>query len=130
MLVTLQQASDHLRRDTSDDDSDLLLKINAASRAVLNYLKDDMLAYQFEMDNHGKPILDSSGDIVYLIDSAGDYVARTEIQQAVLILIGTLYADRDAKDYMDGGKLPRLGDISLPREVHWLLDTIRKPTLI
>jgi hypothetical protein len=30
-LVTLQQASDHLRRDTTDDNADLELKVEAAS---------------------------------------------------------------------------------------------------
>ena len=39
MLVRLQEASDHLRRDTTDDDNDLTLKIKAASAAIINYLK-------------------------------------------------------------------------------------------
>lgn len=129
MLVTLQQASDHLRRDTTDDDNDLTLKISGASRAVLNYLKNDMLAYEFEADETGQPILDSSGDIVYLLDSSGDYISRPEVQQAVLIMIGVMYADRQAVQYIDGESEPRLGNMSLPKTVHWLLDPIRKPTL-
>ena len=132
MLVTLQQASDHLRRDTTDDDADLTLKISAISRAILNYLKDDMLAYQFEMDEHGKPVLDSAGDVVYLTDSAGDFIAREEVQQAVLIMLGVVYIDREGKEYIDprsAGGQERLGNMSLPRVVHWLLDTIRTPSL-
>lgn len=132
MLVTLQQASDHLRRDTTDDDNDLTLKISAISRAILNYLKDDMLAYQFEMDEHGKPVLDSAGDIVYLRDSAGDFIPRTEVQQAVLIMLGVVYIDREGKEYVDpraAGGQERLGNMSLPRVVHWILDAIRTPTL-
>lgn len=131
MLVTLQEASDHLRRDTTDDNNDLTLKILAVSRAILNYLKDDMLAYQFEMDKHGKPVLDSSGDIVYLLDSAGDFIPRQEVQQAVLLMLGVVYADRDAKEYIDpksGSGNERLGNMSLPKVVHWLLDPIRTPT--
>lgn len=133
MLVTLQQASDHLRRDTDDDDSDLSLKIQAASRAVLNYLKNDMLAYEFQADDEGDPILDSNGDISYILDSSGDYVPRPEVQQAVLIMIGVFYIDRDANSYVDprsGGGLERLGNMSLPRSVHWLLDPIRTPTAV
>lgn len=132
MLVTLQQASDHLRRDTTDDDADLILKISAISRAILNYLKDDMLAYEFDMDEHGQPILDSAGDISYILDSNGDFVPRPEVQQAVLIMLGTVYTDRDAKEYIDprsGGGMERLGNMSLPKVVHWLLDPIRTPTV-
>lgn len=131
MLVTLQQASDHLRRDTTDDDNDLRLKIGAVSRAILNYLKDDMLAYQFEMDEHGEPVLDSAGDIIYLLDSAGDFIPREEVQAAVLIMLGVVYVDRDAKEYVDpraGGGQERLGNMSLPRVVHWILDPIRDPS--
>lgn len=131
MLVTLAQASDHLRRDTDDDNNDLELKIQGVSRAILNYLKDDMLAYQFEADEHGKPVLDSSDDIVYLEDSAGEFIPREEVQQAVLMMLGFLYTDRYGKEYSDpgsGGNMERLGNMSLPRVVYWLLDPIRKPS--
>ena len=41
-LVTLQEASDHLRRDMDAGDSDdLTLKITAASEAVMQYLEWD-----------------------------------------------------------------------------------------
>lgn len=126
MLVTLQQASDHLRRDTGDDDADLTLKIAGISRAILNYLKNDMLAYQFEMDDQGKPVLDSSGDIVYLRDSANHLIAREEVQAAVLIMLGQVYIDRDANAYTEGNTEDRLGKMSLPKVVHWILDPIRK----
>lgn len=130
MLVTLQQASDHLRRDTDDDDNDLTIKINAASNAVLNYLKDRMLAYQYEVDEHGDPVLDSDDEITYLEDSDGDFIPREEVQQAVLIMLGVMYNDRDGVNYTDGdSRTARLGNMSLPRTVHWLLDPIRTPTM-
>ena len=132
MLVTLEQASDHLRRDTGDDDSDLILKINAASNAVLNYLKNPLLAYQYAMDSFGELDLDSAGEPYLDQDSAGAYIARPEVQQAVLLILGTMYIDRDAKEYVDprsGGGLDRLGNMSLPRAAHWLLDPIRSPTM-
>lgn len=130
--VTLQEASDHLRRDTSDDDADLDLKIIAASRAIANYLKDPLLAYQLATDEYGVNLLDSSGNPYLFTDSAGDYVVRNEVKAATLIMIGVLYKDRDAKEYTDprsGGGLERLGNMSLPKAVHWILDPIRKPTL-
>jgi hypothetical protein len=106
MLVTLQEASDHLRRDTDDDDADL---------------KNDMSVYEWE--------LDSAGDRVYMQNSAGDYIIREEVKQAVLIMVGIFYIDRDAREYTDteSGRA-RLGDMSLPRVVHFLLDPLRKPT--
>lgn len=121
MLVTLQQASDHLRRDTTDDDLDLTLKIKAASSAVENYLKDKDLVYQYT--------LDSAGDKVFVLDSAGDKIIRDEVKSAVLILIGNLYIDRDGDAYTKGDYSERLGNESLPKTIHWLLDPLRKPTL-
>lgn len=121
MLVTLQQASDHLRRDTTDDNSDLTLKIKAASGAIKNYLKDSDLLYEYS--------LDSAGEKVFVLDSAGDKIVRDEVKSAVLILIGNLYIDRDGDAYTKGDYSERLGNESLPKTIHWLLDPIRKPTL-
>lgn len=129
MLVTLQQASDHVRRDTDDDDADLILKIKAASMAIRNYLKDYMLVYIPATDIHGRQIYDSADEAVYVEDSSGNYIVREEIQNAVLILIGMLYIDRDGNAYIDGKFSNRLDSISLPTVVHWLLDPIRTPTM-
>lgn len=113
MLVTLQQASDHLRRDTTDDDTDLTLKIQAASLAVLNYI-----------DDHS--FLDSAGNVEE--DSAGNLLGIPEpIQCAVLLILGDLYADRDGAKFRDGMSTPRLGDIIIPRAAHFLLDAYRTP---
>lgn len=122
MLVTLQEASDHLRRDTTDDNSDLLIKISAASNAVINYIKDADLAYVGSFN--------SAGDYIPEIDSAGDLVVKDEIRSAVLIIIGVLYADRQGQQFIDDNSEDRLGKMSLPKAVHWLLDGVgRKPTL-
>lgn len=129
MLVTLQQASDHLRRDTDDDDADLTLKIHAASAAIQNYLKDPMLAYEYAKDENGVDLLDSAGERYLATDSAGDYIVRKEVQISVLLMVGVLYIDRDAKEYVEGSGEPRLGNMSLPKAVHWLLDPIRIPSL-
>ncbi len=117
MLVTLQQASDHLRRDTTDDNNDLTLKIHAASNAVLNYLKD------------GADFLNSSGDVD--VDSAGDLIGVPfEVQAAVLIMLGVLYTDRVGMEYIEGpANNQRLGNMAIPRTVQFLLDPLRTPTL-
>ena len=82
-LVTLGQASDHLRRDTDADDSDLELKIEAASEAVMSYLKAGADVFT-----------DSAGEV--MTDSAGDPIGVPRwAQAATLIMIGYLYRLRD-----------------------------------
>lgn len=115
MLVTIEQASIHLRRDTNDDDQDLILKIHAASQAVLNYITDHSF-----LDSSGEPEYDSGGTILGI---------PYPIQAAVLSVVGDLYTDRDQENFRDGGTMPRLGDIILSRTVHFLLDGYRIPTL-
>lgn len=86
-LVTLEMARDHLRSDTTDDDNDLTLKIEAASTAVIKYLKG------------GAEVLglDSNGDVQ--VDSDGDPVGvPRDIQLATLMLVGVFYRDREGQD--------------------------------
>lgn len=98
MLVTLQEASDHIRRDTTDDNNDLTLKIIAASTIVINYLKNWTRAYEGETDSSGDLIIDTSGDIIPLIDSNGDYIVNPSVKAATLIMVGILYRDRDGQE--------------------------------
>lgn len=113
MLVSLEQASAHLRRDTDDDDADLTIKIEAASQAVLNYIAPvDFL------DSAGEPDFDSAGDPVGV---------PAPIQSAVLLIVGDLYTDRDMQNFREGGTAPRWGNITLSRTVHFLLDPYRIP---
>lgn len=82
-LVTLKQASDHLRRDTDADDDDLGIKIEAASEMVMAYLKS------------GADVFTDSAGVV-LTDSSGDPVGVPRwAQMATLLMIGYLYKDRD-----------------------------------
>lgn len=97
MLVTLQQASDHLRRDTTDDDADLTLKIKAASRLVMNYLGVGAASFT-----------DSAGDI--FVDSHGDAIGIPEdVQIATLMMTGYLFRERDCDDEkaFEQGFLPK-----------------------
>lgn len=89
MLVTLTQARDHLRSDATADDTDLELKIKAASRAVLTYLKPAGVAALLEVDSSGDPIEDSDG----VIEDAPE-----DLQLATLLLIGVFYRDREGTE--------------------------------
>lgn len=84
MLVSVEQASAHLRRDTDADDLDLLGKIMGASQAVMNYIAG------------GGGFTDSNGDVWE--DSDGIAVdVPYDIQIACLLLIGEFYKNREAK---------------------------------
>lgn len=85
MLVTLQQARDHIRSDTNADDADLTMKIEAASDAVIGYLDG-----YIPVDTNGDPAVDSHGDIVGVPARA-----MTRIKQATLLTIGYFYKERD-----------------------------------
>lgn len=99
-LVTLEEASAHLRRDTNDDDHDLELKVHAASAAIRNYLKDTC-PYQTETD--------TAGEVIILYDSHGEPLVRNEVRAATLLMVGILYRDRDGQDneIWEKGYLPK-----------------------
>ena len=116
MLVTLQQAKEHLRIDIGDGDADLTLKINGASGAVLNYLKG---ANRFvrALDVDGEPVVDADGKPVYTSE------VLFEVQAAVLLMLGYLNKNRDNDkdhEYESG---------YLPRPVTALLFPLRDPAL-
>lgn len=111
MLVTLQQARDHLRSDSTDDDNDLTLKIHAASGAVLNYIRNGADIFT---DSSGEPVLDSNG---------GPIGIPYEVQAATLLMLGYLYKDRDG----DPDKAYEYGYLPMP--VMSLLYPHRVPSL-
>lgn len=102
MLITLQEAKDHLRIDTTDEDTHLELLVNAASDAVLNYLKIDGLVYYDSSD-----IL----DVPYAVKAA------------TLLMTGYLYRLRDNNE---GGEYQQG---YLPMPVTALLYPLRDPAI-
>jgi hypothetical protein len=94
MLVTRQQAADHLRIDDATPEADDLdLKIMAASAVVLDYIErtiDDFLNS------------DSDAEVPY------------QIQAATLLLVGDMYRYREAGS-------PDYNDATLPSAVRALL---------
>lgn len=110
MLVSLQEASPHVRRDTDADDADLLLKIRGASNAVFRHI------------DAGSIPTDSNGDV--LVDSNGVALdVEDDIKLATLLMIAEVYANRgDGKSSFDGWQLPNA--------VKTLLMPFRTPTAV
>ena len=102
MIVTLAQARGQLQSTHSADDDTLTLMINAASQAVLTYLR---LADKDE------------------IPEAGTFAS----QQATLILVAEFYKNREAEQ--DGEVPPEFGYGYLPRPVVALLYPHRDPAI-
>ena len=111
MLVTLEQAIQHLRVDNDAEDNDLLLKIAAASGAVMNYINPGADVF---LDSEGNAAVDSNGIAIGI---------PQEIQQATLLLLGYFYKDRDG----DPDKAYEMG--YLPRPVTALLYPHRTPVV-
>lgn len=116
-LVSIQQASDHCRRDTGDDDADFALKVEGASEMVMDYISDN--AKESWTDSTGAPYEDSNGD-------AMDVPKR--VQSATLTLVDHLYRNRSGETE---DKVPeQYGYGYLPQGVTALLYKLRKPTVV
>ena len=122
MYVTLERGKQHLNMDHDLDDVLITAYIGAASGAVKNYLKSAS-AYEVERDSNDDPILDSSGDPTYEVDSSGDKVVKYEVQAAVLLMLGFLYKDRDENPDQ------AFAQGYLPKPVTALLYPLRDPAL-
>jgi len=120
--VSLLEAKQHLRVDFDDDDTYILVLIQAASGAVKNYLKTAS-AYEPVRDEDDSPILDSDGMPEIDYDSNTPKTVRFEVRASVLILIAEWYKNREAEQ--DGG----MGHGYLPAPVVALLYPLRDPAL-
>lgn len=120
--VTLARAKQHLNMDHDEDDNLIEVYVQAASGAVKNYLKSAS-PYEVERDSNDDPILDSSGDPMYVVDSAGDKLVSYPVQAAVLLMVGFLYKDRDE----NANRAYEMG--YLPKPVTALLYPLRDPAL-
>lgn len=114
-LVTLAQSRAHLRTDSEDDDDDLLMKIEAASEMVLDYIGDGAEAWT---DSAGAVYEDSNGQAL-------DVPKR--VQSATLMMVGYLYRERDAS--MEHQVPTQWGYGYLPQGVTALLYSLRRPTV-
>ena len=123
MIVTLQQAADHLRiDDTTDEANDLNLKIMAASAVVLDYIEwsHDRYAAALEIDELDSDYeIDSDWDEDWDSDWLGDEDHLYTLQAATLLLLGGMHRYRDESN-------PNYGaEATLPPVVRALLYPIK-----
>lgn len=85
MLISLEQAREHLRAQGGDDDADLTLKINAAQLLAQEHLCRQLYATQAELD------------AAVLANTAGSapMVCNDLVRAAILLILGHLYANRE-----------------------------------
>jgi hypothetical protein len=118
-LITLAQARAHVRVDHTMEDEQIDAFIEAASSAVVNYLKSGADTF---LNTLGLP------EEIYSSDSPPevlDYVAPDEVKVAVKILVGYFFRNRDGRDPgADGWQQGYL-----PAVVTALLYPLRDPTL-
>jgi hypothetical protein len=124
-LITLAQARAHVRVDHTAEDDQIDAFIEAASAAIVNYLKSGADVF---LNTLGLPeeIYDDSSP-----PQVVDYVVPPEVKAATKILVGELFKNREAKqDGEIGGQLgiPH-GYGFLPRPVVMLLFPLRDPAL-
>jgi hypothetical protein len=105
-LVTLDEAKMHLRIDEDYGDSDLTLKIQGGSAALLAYIQGSR-----------DKVVAENGD---LID--GEVLSR--MQTALLVLLG--YLDRNR----GGEEEEKLKQGELPWSVSMLIYDLRRPTIM
>lgn len=105
-LVTLEEAKMHLRIDDDYGDSDLTLKIQGGSAAILSYIQGSRSL-----------VVDDSGNLI-------DGEVLTRVQTALLVLLG--YLDRNR----GGEEEEKLKQGELPFSVSMLIYDLRKPTII
>lgn len=123
MLVTLEEAKEHLYVIHDDDDDLITNQIKASSGIVINFLKTKRGLYEPEYDENGDLVLDSNDDTVPVVDSSGQKLIREEVRAATLIMIGVLYRDRD------GAEMQKWQTGFLPPTVTALLYPLRDPAL-
>ena len=114
MLVTVEAASQHVRRDTTEDDADFTSIVMAASSAVMNYLEQTGESWG---DSAGDPIEDSNG-VAMNVPYA--------VQAATKMMVGYLYSER----YGSNEHTTQVQGFYLPIGVTALLYPYRTPTAL
>lgn len=85
MYLTLQEAKAQCRVDHSDEDTDIILKVQQASSMVKGYLKTTS-PFEPDRDDEHNPLYDSNDEPI--TDSS---IVRYEVKAATAIIFQQLY---------------------------------------
>lgn len=122
-LVTTEEAKAQLRIDDDAHDTWLALMIEAVSRAVLSWLKDEWRLYLPELDSDGEAILDSEDEPVPSEE------VNPAVKGAILIELASQFRFREG----DGDNQVPSQDghgYTLSRGATSMLAGLRKPTVV
>lgn len=115
MIVTRQQAMDHLRIDDATAEADDLdLKIYAASAVVLDCIEQTAAYYEVDESSDDSSSNSDSDSSSNDTDGNSEYDWPYQIQAAVLLLVGDLHRHRDSE-------MPRYSEATLPPAVRALI---------
>jgi len=98
MLVSIEDAREHLNIFAGQSDSWLEIMIPAVSQAVLLWLKEDWRAYEMEKDADGKVVVDAQGRPVPLRHTDGIPVVKPTVVAAVLVELANRFEDREGEN--------------------------------
>lgn len=93
-LVTVQEAADHIRTDSTADNAWFQTWIPAISAAVASWLKAPWRLYMVARDAQGLILLDSAGEPIVLEDSSGPII-NPVVRAATLVELSQQYRFRD-----------------------------------
>lgn len=125
-LVTVDDAREQLRLDSSDNDPWVHIAIQGVSEAVRAWLKDDWRLYLPARDSSGAVIVDSAGDPVPAEDSGGPIVHPC-VRLAVLAELESHFRFRSGDASTEVPSHAGYG-YSLGRAATNLLTGLRRPT--
>lgn len=113
MLISLDQASRYCRRDTTFDDAELTVLVQAASQRIAQHL---LSGYSVDfMDSDGEPVAEDSDGVTQDVDAV--------VQAATLYLTAWMYRHRDEDE------AGAFGEGHLPAPVRALLGMLRDPVM-
>lgn len=114
-IITPAQARDQVRSDSTADDADLQIKIDAATDAVIDYISIPITDL---FNTNGTPKIGEDGAVVR---------GAHRVKQAILLTVAWLYTERDGTQ--DAGVEATHGyGYGLPKGATALLYSMRKPT--
>ena len=129
-LVTIEEGRIQIRSEEgTPDDQWLAIWIPAISEAVAGWLKYPWRLYEPEVDSDGAVVVDSAGEPVLALDTAGDPIPRWRVKAAVLVELASAYRFREGEGTDNTVPDAAGHGYVLNKAATALLASLRKPTI-